>query len=384
MAKAKGLLDELVKAGKAAGKDKPKQKNFLDVLSEREDSAKGVSGVSARQMPRQVETNFSTENVTNKKFMKPILDDLKVDIQRTEYDAPDIYLPDYEGQQMVLSMVDRSPTGSMLYGINDVSFEMPQPIDGGRDFMFNQETNPGLAFANAAGAAQGIANRYGQVKQELLPIGLMEMAHASPDFATFAPGTHIRYAKEAMSPKDRKYVNMLIRGEAANLDPEKFKAVPGFDVDMDSNMIDEYLSTLSGDQRKTISNVFDMVQRVSPNRRKQGVRQVDGALSNIEMRAAVSDPEMFNQLPQMQITNIGLLDGGTAPSPHPTYPVGVTGKPGGRVVIPRDEPLQAYDLVPELMPRSSLGYADAADQFTVRMGNRLARIDDGLLRRLGF
>lgn len=348
-----------------------------------------LDAFTARQQPRQIETNFSTENVTDKKYLEPILDDLKVDAQRIQYDKPEIYLPDYYGKNAVVTMVDRSPTNTQVFGINGVEFKTPQQIGGGRDYMFDEANSPGVVFANEEGATTGILNRRDSLSADkdnpddmlLIP---MEMAPTSVDFPDFAPGLHARYAQVAMGAKDKKYVNELVRsgGGGYLIDSAAKTPVPDFDIDMED--LDGFLQKLTGPQRKTINNVFDMVNKPSPGQKKKGVRQVDGALSATEMRAAISDPEMFNQESLMQTNNVGLITGKKAPSNHNTYNMGMEGRGLGVLNIPREQPATAQDFIPELFLRSRPDFIDPRDAYTARMGVRTAEINDGLLKRLGY
>ena len=187
-----------------------------------------------------------------------------------------------------------------------------------------------------------------------------------------------------MSKKDKRYVNSLIRkGGKGHLakDQDQVK-VPDFDIDIDD--IDGYLSNLTGPQRKTISNVFDMVNRPSPKQKDAGVRQVDGALHNMEMRAAISDPEMFNQKSLMQTTNVGLITGGQVPSNHDTYNAAMKGRGLGRLMIPRGGQATAQDFLPHLFRKSTPERIDSTDAYTARLGVRIAKIDEDLLSRLGY
>ena len=363
---------------KAVKNSKPSVKSALDQVD-------GIlDGFTARQQPRQIETNFSTENVTDKKYLEPILDDLEVDAQRIQYDKPEIYLPDYYGKNAVVTMVDRSPTNTQIFGVNGVEFKTPQQIGGGRDYMFDEANSPGVVFANEEGATTSILNRKDQLGDDDMLILPMEMAHTSVDFPDFAPGLHTRYAQVAMSNKDKKYVNKLVNsGGGGYLIKSVDKTpVPDFDIDMED--LDTFLSGLTGPQRKTINNVFDMVNKPSPGQTKQGVKRIEGALSNTEMRAAVSDPEMFNQPSLMQTNNVGVITGGKAPSNHNTYNMGMKGLGRGVLNIPREAPPTAQDFLPDLFQLSRPGYIDSKDAYTARMGVRTAEINDGLLRRLGY
>jgi len=336
------------------------------------------------QLPRQIETNFSTENVSDKKFLAPILDNLKVDAQRIDYQKPEIYLPDHYGKNALITMVDRSPTNTQIYGVNGVEFKTPQQVGGGRDYMFDDINSPSSVFANEEGATTGILNRKDQLGDDDMLIIPMEMAPTSVDFPNFAPGLHMRYAQVAMSKKDKKYVNELIQNGGDGKLIKSVDQTPVLDFDIDMENPDKFLASLTGPQRKTINNVFDMVNRPSPGQKKDGVRQVDGALSNTEMRAAVSDPEMFNQESLMQTNNVGLITGGKVPSNHMTYNMGMEGQGLGVLNIPREAPPTAQDFLPELFTRSKPGYVDSQDAYTARMGVRTAEINEGLLKRLGY
>ena len=288
-----------------------------------------------------------------------------------------------------VTMVDRSPTNSQIYGVNGVEFKTPQQVGGGRDYMFDEANSPGVVFANEEGATTGILNRRDSMSVDadnpddmlLIP---MEMAPTSVDFPDFAPGLHTRYAQVAMTKKDKKYVNKLIRtgGGGHLIDSVDKTPVPNFDIDMEG--LDAFLQGLTGPQRKTINNVFDMVNKPSPGQKKQGVKRIDGALSNAEMRAAVSDPNMFNQKSLMQTNNVGLITGGKAPSNHNTYNMGMEGRGLGVLNIPREAPATAQDFMPELFLRSRPDFIDPRDAYTARMGVRTAEVNDGLLKRLGY
>ena len=86
----------------------------------------------------------------------------------------------------------------------------------------------------------------------------------------------------------------------------------------------------------------------------------------------------------MQTNNVGVITGGKAPSNHNTYNMGMEGLGGGVLNIPREAPPTAQDFLPDLFQLSRPGYIDSKDAYTARMGVRTAKINDGLLRRLGY
>jgi hypothetical protein len=334
--------------------------------------------------PRAVETGFSTQNVNAPKFVDKVLGGLKVDVERTKYKKPEISLADHYGKDILMTMADRTPTAHTIYGINDVEFKTPLRLGGGRDYMFDDKGSPGAVWANEKGAMSAMLNRKKDLGDKDMLVIPFEMAPTSVDFPTMAPALHIRYAQVAMKSKDKKYVSRLIRngGEGHLTKSQDSVKVPGFDIDM--NNVDKYLGKLSGPQRKTINNVFDMVNRPSPKQKKDGVKQIDGALSNFEMRAAISDPDMFNQSSLMQTNNVGLITGGKADSFHDTYNAAMQGEGLGVLKVPARFQPTMQDFLPDIFKKSTRDYVDATDAYTARMGVRTARIDDALLKRLGY
>ena len=338
----------------------------------------------AQVQPRAVETGFSTQNVNAPKFVDKVLGGLKVDVERTKYKKPEISLADHYGKDILMTMADRTPTAHTIYGINDVEFKTPLRLGGGRDYMFDDKGSPGAVWANEKGAMSAMLNRKKDLGDKDMLVIPFEMAPTSVDFPTMAPALHIRYAQVAMKSKDKKYVSRLIRnGGGGHLTKSQDSVkVPGFDIDM--NNVDKYLGKLSGPQRKTINNVFDMVNRPSPKQKKDGVKQIDGALSNFEMRAAISDPDMFNQSSLMQTNNVGLITGGKADSFHDTYNAAMQGEGLGVLKVPARFQPTMQDFLPDIFKKSTRDYVDATDAYTARMGVRTAKIDDALLKRLGY
>ena len=333
--------------------------------------------------PRGIETGFSTKNINAPKFLDKVLGDLSVDVQRAKYDVPNINLTDHLGKNALITMSDRTPAGHVIHGIKGVEFKKPLRLGGGRDYMFDQ-ASPDAVWANEQNAMTSMLNRKRDLGDEDMLVIPMEMAPTSVDFPTMAPALHMRYSQVAMSKKDKRYVNSLVRnGGKGHLakDQDQVK-VPDFDIDIED--IDGYLGKLTGPQRKTINNVFDMVNRPSPKQKNAGVRQVDGALHNMEMRAAISDPEMFNQQSLMQTTNVGLITGGQVPSNHDTYNAAMQGVGLGRLLIPRARQASAQDFLPEVFRKSTPERIDSTDAYTARMGVRTTKIDEDLLSRLGY
>jgi len=345
---------------------------------------KDAKGRGALAQPRAIESGFGTENIDAPRFVDKVLGDLKVDVQRTNFEKPEVNLADHYGKNALITMTDRTPTDHVIYGINDVQFKTPLRLEGGRDYMFDSAHSPGAAWANEQGAMTAMLNRRGKLGGEDMLVIPMEMAPTSVDFPTMAPALHIRYAQVAMKSKDKRYVNSLVKkgGKGFLTKSQDQVKVPKFDIDMEN--VEAFLSKLSGPQRKTINNVFDMVNRPSSAQKGKGVRQIDGALSNFEMRAAISDPAMFNQKSLMQTTNVGLMTGGQAPSMHSTYNAAMKGKGLGVLKVPEGFQPKAQDFLPDLFKKSNKDYVHPNDAYTTRMGVRTTKIDDALLKRLGL
>ena len=345
---------------------------------------KDAKGRGALVQPRVIESGFGTENIDAPKFVDKVLGDLKVDVQRTNFEKPEVNLADHYGKNALITMADRTPTDHVIYGINDVQFKTPLRLEGGRDYMFDSAHSPGAAWANEQNAMTAMLNRREKLGGEDMLVIPMEMAPTSVDFPTMAPALHIRYAQVAMKAKDKRYVNSLVKkgGKGFLTESQDQVKVPKFDIDMEN--VEAFLSKLTGPQRKTINNVFDMVNRPSSAQKDAGVKQIEGALSNFEMRAAISDPAMFNQKSLMQTTNVGLMTGGQAPSMHSTYNAAMRGEGLGVLKVPEGFQPKAQDFLPDLFKKSNKDYVHPNDAFTARRGVRTAKIDEALLKRLGL
>lgn len=330
-------------------------------------------GVKRIKLPRGVERPGAFSEMDPRKFMQEKMNDLTIDAERVAFDKPDISLADYEGKNALVTMTDRTSAGDLIHGANGVKFGEPLRTGGGDDYMFE---HPGEAWALASGGATGVLNKGSDML--VLP---MRMSTSSVDFPTMAPSTHIRYADKAMAAKDQKYVNKLIKsgGAGAIIKSKDGVPVPDF-PGMDSPDIDKYLSTLTGPQRKTINNVFDMVANPSPSQIMQGIRRLDGALTNTEMRMIITDPEQLSIPSLMQLENVAMMHGGRSRGPHATYDTSLSGEGLGRL----DRPITAQDMLPELFPRSTPNKIDSKDAYTARLGQRIVTIDEPLLGRLGY
>ena len=330
-------------------------------------------GVPRIQLPRGVERPGAVPEMDARKFMQPKMEDMTIDAQRVQFDKPAISLADYEGKKALVTMTDRTPAGDVIYGARGVEFNEPLPLQGGEDYMFNY---PGEVWSMDTGGASTVLNRGGDMI--VLP---MRMATTSVDFPTMAPAAHMRFSQNSMTKKDKKYVERLIKKGGDGQLPKGDDQVPIPDFPgIDSADMDKYLAGLSGPQRKTINNVFNMVANPSPSQVKGGVKKVDGALTNTEMRMIITAPDQRDIPSLMQLENVGIMSGGKSRGPHTTYNTSLSGEGLGRL----DRPLTAQDMLPQLFPRSRPDYIDSKDAYTARLGQRTVPIDEKLLRRLGY
>lgn len=300
---------------------------------------------------------------------QPIMEDLKLDVERTEYDVPTVSLADYEGKKALLTMADRTPSGDTIYGLNGVEFEQPVYLGGGRDYMFNPDF-PGQAWANAQGYVTAVENAMRRGGDDSMLVLPFQMAPSSNDFTDMGPAVMIEHAKAALGKRDISYIDKLIK-----------KADPDFPGISDPE-VHQYIRSTSGPKRKNIEAAFSVVNDPSPAQLKAGVRRIPGALSLTEMRLAISDPRQLQDPTNLTLQNVGLLYGGSLPSPHSTYAAGLLGEGLGRL----DRPLTFRDLNPELLthPRTSATYVDPTDQYKARLGQQIVTLDEGLLSRIGY
>ena len=330
-------------------------------------------GVPRIQLPRGVERPGAIPEMDDRKFMQPKMEEMTIDAERVQFEKPAISLADYEGKNALVTMTDRTPAGDVIYGARGVEFNEPLPLQGGQNYMFN---NPGEVWAMDTGGASTVLNRGGDMI--VLP---MNMATTSVDFPTMAPAAHMRYSQNSMNKKNKKYVERLIKKGGDSQLPKGDDQVPIPDFPgIDAPDMDNYLAGLSGPQRKTINNVFNMVANPSPKQIKGGIKKVDGALTNTEMRMIITAPEQLDIPSLMQIENVGIMSGGRSRGPHMTYNTSLSGEGLGRI----DRPLTAQDMMPQLFPRSTPDYIDSKDAYTARLGQRTVPIDEKLLRRLGY
>jgi hypothetical protein len=306
----------------------------------------------------------------SRKKMQPVMENLTLDVKRSQYDKPVLSLADLYGQKALLTMSDRTPSGDTLYGVNDFEFDVPVNLDGGQNYMFNTRDFPNQVFANARGyttAVQNVMEQEGLDSMALLPF---QMAPSSNDFPIMGPSVMIEHAKQALSKKDIAYINKLIREK----DPTW--------VGIENADTREFLTNATGPQRKNILTAFDNVNDPTPAMRKAGMRHIPGALSLTETRLAISAPSQILTPTNLNVNNVGLLLRGVEPSPHTTYSTALLGEGVG--VLDTNHTFR--DFIPELLthPRTNANYVDSTDQYKARLGIQTVDINDELLKRLGY
>lgn len=345
--------------------------------------------IKATVQPRSRETVGPAPMITGVKKRQALIQDKELDVARTKYDAPQVSLADYADHPIIYTMSDRTPSNDVLYGINDVEFKNPVYLDGGDTFGMNQGLDEWV-WANDSGAVSAIVNRANKEADETGKSPLLAkfiMAPSSVDFPTMAPNVHIAYANETLNKNEKKFIERLIKsGGMVKVGKEPAPAVPDFSFDVDN--MDEYLSKLSGLQRKAINNVFDAVSMVSRQGAQKGFKEMP-TLTNEQMRAAITSPEHLHRGGMGDLTTLSTLDGTKGPSAHSTYNTGMGGQTIGRIQGPSgDIPLNLWDALsvsnPELLVKSSPSAIDSSEMFTIRRGVRNNRLTDEVLKGMGY
>ena len=345
--------------------------------------------IKATVNPRGREVVGEAPMITNVKKRQEKIANKELDIARTKYETPQVPLTDYAGHPIIYTMSDRTPSNDVLYGINDVEFDKPVYLDGGDTFGMNQGLDEWI-WANDAGAVTAIINRANKEADEtgLSPLlAKFIMAPSSVDFPTMAPNVHIAYANQTLNKKEKQFIEKMIRsGGMVKVGKDPAPAVPDFSFDQEN--MDEYLSKLSGLQRKAINNIFDAVSMVSRQGAAKGLKELP-TLTNEQMRAAITSPEHLHRGGMGDLTTLSILDGTKGPSSHVTYNTGMGGEVAGRIQGPSvQRPLNLWDALnvsnPELLVKSSPNAIDSSEMFTIRRGVKNNRLTDEVLKGMGY
>jgi len=280
-------------------------------------------------------------------------------VEKTGVDAPIINLEDYEGRPFILGMSDRTDAGGMLTGVENVEFNNPVPLQGGQDFMFN---NQGQVWASDAGPSAALHNRAELLKEQTGQNPLFipyRMAPTGGDYATMTGETMFSYASANMNKTNKR-----------KLDSAMKKIIPEW-KGVDNPLSIESYRSATGDQRKLALQVLDRDFR---NKGGIGIGQA---------RLAVTDPRQVNA-PDFYTMNIGeitpdkpLIKG----SGHATYNVGVPGQGLGTL----EDGFAAPRLVPEFLRSRGVTNPEnlpATEQYTMRRNVLSGTLSEDILRSL--
>ena len=200
------------------------------------------------------------------------------------FEAPKIYLPDYEGYPFVTSMSDRSDSNAKLLGLNNTRFNREVDLTGGQGYMFDPR-NPGRVWESGKGPSSAIlkAARAAKDFTGKEPVYVpWRMAPTGSDFSPMTGETMISHAQSVMGKDDKAAVDNLIKNHIPNwlgMDhPDSF--------------------TQFGNQptatRKAVQKALDKQFRN------------EGGLGLGEARLAITDPNQANA-PEGGLQNIGRI-----------------------------------------------------------------------------
>lgn len=242
-------------------------------------------------------------------------------------DIPEVSLEQFEGRPALVTMSDRTAAGGVLTHINDVPLPYPVNLQGGQNFMFD---NNGKVWAaeekamiNLQEMAQRLQKLYGK-EPILMP---WRMAGKGGDFATMTGETLIGYASAAMDKKTKAALN----------DDIKKNFIPDWKGVDNPESIYQFRN-ISGDKRKKMQVLLDKYRN-------------QGGLSLPEARLAVSDANQVNAA-WGGLMNVGEMFTGAplVPSGHNAYNTAMQGRGLGRL----NQDYIAYELLPHTAKQRGL------------------------------
>jgi len=282
----------------------------------------------------------------------------------TEVDEKPINIPtksiyELEGKPFVTSMSDRTDTGGVLEGINNV--ELPHKVDfhGGQDYMFR---NPNQVWASGKDPVNAILERATDLKKQTGENPLFmpwRMAPTGSDFAHMTGETMLSFASASMGKSAKKALDKAVK-----------KFIPDWKGVDNPESIMQFKST-SDSKRKAIKNMLDVRFRN------------EGGLSLGEARLAIADPRQLNAR-EGGLMNIGQIDtsrGIIERQGLNTYPYAV----GGQGIARLKEDVMVHQLLPEVAKFRKIkdvANPSPADIRSMQMKPYGGIITEGLLRAL--
>ena len=292
-----------------------------------------------------------------RKLEKDRLGALKVDFNQTRPDPPRVPLSQFEGENFVTSMTDRTRALGNIEGINDVKFREPVKAHGGYGFMF--DGNKGV-WSSASGAVTAIMNKARALGDNPLIIP-HRMSPKGGDFAIPTGEVMLMYAQANMT-----------KGVKANLNRSMKTFIPDWKGIDNPESIQQY--RMQPDKiRKPIQAMMD-----------KGYRNL-GGLSIGEARLANTDPSQL-YAKDGGIQNVGRIFTGDEPMPsnNPTYSTEVPGEGIGMIDAPE---VSILDLLPEDVARDYFKYTPGEaltnlQGYLLRLAPQTGTMTEGVLRAL--
>ena len=348
MSKITRALEELAKRS-SEGKVVPdKVSDAIDLLTERAVNGDAVAEAELLRFDPRFDP---------RKLEKDRLGALKVDFNQTRPDPPRVPLSQFEGENFVTSMTDRTRALGNIEGINDVKFREPVKAHGGYDFMF--DGNKGV-WSSALGAVTAIMNKARALGDNPLIIP-HRMSPKGGDFAVPTGEVMLMYAQANMT-----------KGVKANLNRSMKTFIPDWKGIDNPESIQQY--RMQPDKiRKPIQAMMD-----------KGYRNL-GGLSIGEARLANTDPSQL-YAKDGGIQNVGRIFTGDEPMPsnNPTYSTEVPGEGIGMIDAPE---VSILDLLPEDVARDYFKYTPGEaltnlQGYLLRLAPQTGTITEGVLRAL--
>jgi len=232
--------------------------------------------------------------------------------QKGVKDVPPIYLPDYEGHPFITSISDRSYGGAQLQGINDVMFNNPVDLTGGKLYMYN---NPGKVWAAGDVPADNIMRQARALKDFTGKDPLYvpwQMAPTGSDFSHMTGQTMLAYAESAMPKSEKKQLDKYLKN-----------IIPGWKGIDNPESMKQFLSAPAG-VRGAVQDLMDKNFRDS------------GGIGIGQARLAIADPEQLVGR-DGSVSHVGRIFADQDPirnTGNASYPSGIPGEGLGK--IPED------------------------------------------------
>ena len=315
--------------------------------------------IPAAGVTRRVgEMDFDPRFDTRKKEQER-LKSLTTEVDEKAMKIPTKSIYDLEGKPFVTSMSDRTDTGGVLEGINNVELPYKVGLHGGQDYMFK---NPGEVWASGKTPVKAILKRATDLKNQTGQDPLFlpwRMAPTGSDFAHMTGETMLSFASASMGKSAKKDLDSAVK-----------KFIPDWKGVDNPESIKQFKST-SDKKRKAIKNMLDKQFRN------------EGGLSLGEARLAIADPRQLNAR-EGGLMNIGQIDASRGLIERPginTYPYAV----GGKGIARLKEDVMVHQLLPEVAKFRKIkdvANPSQADIRSMQMKPYGGIITEGLLRAL--